>query len=617
MFNFSYKFNYVLFVLAACISVLVASTFSKFIEISSKNYLKSALHEAGYSWVKINADGLLLFLHGDAPSDFERIEAVKFGRSMVTGQRLIDNISHLESSKNKTGEINLKILKSIGKVFFIGSFPKEFDSFDFEEMLKTKSPKSEEYHIIVDQTDMASTLNWELITSYALSLVDVIKLGKIETDGKQLFVEGIASDNSNHGKLKEYIRSRAPSNLPVEISFYQPRELISPFTFQIEIKNGLLQYSDCVVADEKSKNLIAEIAEKLSAKAVQECLVGLGEPSPQWAEALEKAFSISPQLVNAKVVFDNLNISVILDHSFPEKEYTEILNSISNTFPPEFVLSFIKLSNDGGSDLSSNRVVATLSPEGLLKIVGPIGEELDKELVANFAKVRFGSENASISLYKVGSLPDDWGFRIIAGLEGLRELKNGILNVTPNLIEIRGKTYKKFSSAKITKVVGDKIGYDQRLSISVDYIDMPKPVDDSLTASQCVNKIEETLRVRKIKFEPGSDRVDLAGHETLDDIAKILLNCGDIRLEIGGHTDSQGREQMNLNLSQSRANSVLFELQRRRVLTKNIIAKGYGESQPIAPNDTEQGREINRRIEFTLFDKSMGTTVSSEDDIRN
>ena len=617
MFKISYKFNYFLFVFAACISVLAASIFSKFIEVSSKNYLKAALHEAGYSWVKVNADGLLLFLHGDAPSDFERIEAVKFGRSMVTGQRLIDNISHLESSNNKTGEVNLKILKSIGKVFFIGSFPKGFASFDFEEMLKTKPPKSEEYHIIVDQTDMASTLNWELITSYALSLVDVIKLGKIETDGKQLFVEGIASDNSNHGKLKEYIKSRAPPNLPVEILFYQPRELISPFTFQIEIKNGLLQYSDCVVADEESKNRIAKIAEKLSARAVQECLVGLGEPSPQWAEAVEKAFSISPRLLNAKVVFDNLNISVILDHSFAEKEYTEILNSISNTLPPEFVLSFIKLSNDGGSDLSSNRVVATLSPEGLLKIVGPIGEELDKELVANFAKVRFGSENTSISLYKVGSLPDDWVFRIIAGLEGLQELKNGILNVTPNLIEIRGKTYKKFSPAKITKVVGDKIGYDQRLSLSVDYIDMPKPLDDSLTSSQCINKIEETLRVRKIKFEPGSDRVDLAGHETLDDIAKILLNCGDIRLEIGGHTDSQGREQMNLNLSQSRANSVLFELQRRRVLTKNIIAKGYGESQPIASNDTEQGREINRRIEFTPFDKSMGTTVAPKDDIRN
>ena len=142
-------------------------------------------------------------------------------------------------------------------------------------------------------------------------------------------------------------------------------------------------------------------------------------------------------------------------------------------------------------------------------------------------------------------------------------------------------------------------------------------MDDSLTSSQCINKIEQTLRLRKLKFEPGSDRIDVAGHKTLDDIAKILLNCGDIRLEIGGHTDSQGREQMNLNLSQSRANTVLFELQRRRVLTKNIIAKGYGESQPIASNDTEQGREINRRIEFIPFDKFIDTKVSTEDDIYN
>jgi OOP family OmpA-OmpF porin len=84
-------------------------------------------------------------------------------------------------------------------------------------------------------------------------------------------------------------------------------------------------------------------------------------------------------------------------------------------------------------------------------------------------------------------------------------------------------------------------------------------------------------------------------------------------LEIGGHTDSQGREQMNLNLSQARANAVLFELQRRRILTKNIVAKGYGETRPIASNDTEQGREQNRRIEFKQIDLSLDAKVSSED----
>jgi OOP family OmpA-OmpF porin len=57
---------------------------------------------------------------------------------------------------------------------------------------------------------------------------------------------------------------------------------------------------------------------------------------------------------------------------------------------------------------------------------------------------------------------------------------------------------------------------------------------------------------------------------------------------------------MNLQLSQSRATAVLIELQRRKVLTTNYVAKGYGELQPIGENDTEDGREINRRIEFKL-----------------
>ena len=181
------------------------------------------------------------------------------------------------------------------------------------------------------------------------------------------------------------------------------------------------------------------------------------------------------------------------------------------------------------------------------------------------------------------------------------------------MIEIKGKTHQQFSSAKITKIIGDKIGYNQRLSIDIDYVAMPIPVDNSLTARQCVDKINDVLQSRKINFEPSSDRVDLTGQKILDDIAKILFNCGDNSLEIGGHTDSQGREQMNLSLSQARANAVLFELQRRRILTKNIVAKGYGETRPIASNDTEQGREQNRRIEFKQIDLSLDAKVSSED----
>ena len=93
----------------------------------------------------------------------------------------------------------------------------------------------------------------------------------------------------------------------------------------------------------------------------------------------------------------------------------------------------------------------------------------------------------------------------------------------------------------------------------------------------------------------------------MDDIAEVLKNCGDIRLEIQGYTDSQGRESMNLSLSQSRAESVLNELRARRVLTSSFVAKGYGEENPIADNKTEEGREANRRIEFRLIQPEAET----------
>lgn len=81
-----------------------------------------------------------------------------------------------------------------------------------------------------------------------------------------------------------------------------------------------------------------------------------------------------------------------------------------------------------------------------------------------------------------------------------------------------------------------------------------------------------------------------------------MRTCPKAKFEIQGHTDSSGSEELNKNLSQSRAEAVLFELLNQRILTSGIIAKGYGSINPIADNNTEEGRETNRRIEFKLIE---------------
>ena len=102
-------------------------------------------------------------------------------------------------------------------------------------------------------------------------------------------------------------------------------------------------------------------------------------------------------------------------------------------------------------------------------------------------------------------------------------------------------------------------------------------------------------------FRPGSTEIEAASQGVLDAIAEILKECPDTPFEIQGHTDSQGREEMNRSLSQQRAEAVLSGLLARRILVTGITAKGYGEDQPIADNQTEIGRAANRRIAFRLM----------------
>ena len=73
-----------------------------------------------------------------------------------------------------------------------------------------------------------------------------------------------------------------------------------------------------------------------------------------------------------------------------------------------------------------------------------------------------------------------------------------------------------------------------------------------------------------------------------------------LKIEISGHTDNTGSAAMNENLSQQRANAVVAYILTKGIDTSRLTAKGYGSKKPIATNDTESGRQQNRRTEFKI-----------------
>ena len=128
-----------------------------------------------------------------------------------------------------------------------------------------------------------------------------------------------------------------------------------------------------------------------------------------------------------------------------------------------------------------------------------------------------------------------------------------------------------------------------------------RPPGEALAPQDCEASLSDDLRAASILFETGSSEISGASLGLLDRLTFTLRRCPDTRFEVGGHTDSDGTEEANLELSTARARAVVDRLVRAGVRYSRVVAKGYGESQPVADNATPEGRARNRRIEFRII----------------
>jgi outer membrane protein OmpA-like peptidoglycan-associated protein len=122
-----------------------------------------------------------------------------------------------------------------------------------------------------------------------------------------------------------------------------------------------------------------------------------------------------------------------------------------------------------------------------------------------------------------------------------------------------------------------------------------------ITENKIVPKDEVSFSSNRVLF--GVNRIELSEsyQKLLDQVADVLKNHPEItRLQIQGHTDDRGEADYNLALSQRRAAAVRDYLVEKGIAKERLEAKGFGEAQPIAPNDTAEGREKNRRVEFVI-----------------
>ena len=109
--------------------------------------------------------------------------------------------------------------------------------------------------------------------------------------------------------------------------------------------------------------------------------------------------------------------------------------------------------------------------------------------------------------------------------------------------------------------------------------------------------------LKNIYFEFDKDELMPRSYVELGKLLKIMRDNPKLVIEIVGHTDALGDDAYNNDLSKRRAESVVKFLADNKISKSRLRASGAGERQPIAPNDTEEGRAKNRRVEFVVVKK--------------
>jgi OOP family OmpA-OmpF porin len=116
-------------------------------------------------------------------------------------------------------------------------------------------------------------------------------------------------------------------------------------------------------------------------------------------------------------------------------------------------------------------------------------------------------------------------------------------------------------------------------------------------------EVEAVISLEGVHFDFDKSTLRPEAITILNEAAALLKTNERVVVEVAGHTDSVGSEQYNQGLSERRANAVRDYLTSQGITATRLSARGYGELQPVATNDTDEGRQANRRVELIVLDR--------------
>jgi OOP family OmpA-OmpF porin len=191
--------------------------------------------------------------------------------------------------------------------------------------------------------------------------------------------------------------------------------------------------------------------------------------------------------------------------------------------------------------------------------------------------------------------PSGFANAVVPALGALSRLSTGTLVVSDREVKLSGDAFYDAAASQIRAGLKDfPQGWQFKADISV------KPASAPVDGTVCQQLFSGLLAKGKIRFDSGRATIDPDSAGLLDRLIETALRCPSANIEIAGHTDADGEDGFNQALSEKRAQAVTDFLVKAGLAAERFTAMGYGSTQPVASNDTDEGKAQNRRIDFVV-----------------
>jgi OmpA-OmpF porin, OOP family len=589
---------------AGGLAVLVAWGSAVVIEKRSAAAVKSRFIAEDITWVNIQPDGLLIHLRGTAPNEAARFRAVNLTGAVIDSSRIRDHMGVAPEKGFEAPRFSIEILRNDDGIQLIGLLPDDGTEATLSAAAKRLSNGADVSDMLETAAYRASA-KWKEAFEFGVSALELLPRSKISVSADGVQITAIASSETEKRRLESDLASRRPKGLPVSLSISAPRPVLTPFTLRFVLDGDGARFDACSADTEAARDKIIAAATAAGAVGKQTCTVGLGVPTPRWGAAAVAGINAIAALGAGTITFSDADVTLLASEDTTQATFDRVVGELQTALPEVFSLDAKLPKKADAAPTGPAEFTARLGDDGKVELRGLLTDERQRDVVDSFAKAEFGVGNVYIATRLDTELPDGWPVRVLAGIEALGELEKGDLTVRPDIVEVSGITGSQDARARISQILSGKLGQGKTFKVSVVYDEKLDPLAALPTPEECLGRVNEIVAKQKIQFQPGSAEIDGTTAPLMTAMAEALADCPGLPMEIAGYTDAQGSEGGNKALSQARAEAVLIALEGRRVDVSEMKAVGYGEENPVADNSTDEGREANRRIEFTLIGAPM------------